>query len=203
MTENPNPNTRLGRRVKVEHTATKIIGAQMQALDEMLNFVECEPAYGKAAFSEQIVNLVATLRGTVTYMLPFQSGWQVSAFHDQFDALVNRVNLLQIKWPEPEPDSETVERVVETGDPIEHVFLTAVVVAAKDRETAEKYLHKMLPDAEPWTEEGVAQGVGGIDSWWVAEDDRRDRSDCDSAVFCIPGKQKEAVKALQKEGLAY
>lgn len=42
-----------------------------------------------------------------------------------------------------------------------------------------------------------------IDSWWFAEDERYDRSDCDSAVFVKPGKQAEAVALLREHGLAY
>jgi len=41
-----------------------------------------------------------------------------------------------------------------------------------------------------------------VDSeWWVAEDDRSDRSDCDSAVFCGVGRQVEARAAIVAAGL--
>ena len=83
--------------------------------------------------------------------------------------------------------------------PNEHVILVAVVVAGPSREEAEKYLHTQMPKAEEWH----TLDKPAIDSWWVAEDDRRDGSDCDSATFCKPGKQAEATKALQSAGLAH
>jgi hypothetical protein len=36
----------------------------------------------------------------------------------------------------------------------------------------------------------------GLTSWWIAEDDRIDRSDCDSAVFVNPGGQAQASRIL-------
>lgn len=33
-------------------------------------------------------------------------------------------------------------------------------------------------------------------SYWIAEDDRIDGSDCDSAVFCNPGNQEQASRVL-------
>jgi hypothetical protein len=35
-----------------------------------------------------------------------------------------------------------------------------------------------------------------VTSWWIAEDDRIDGSDCDSAVFCHPGQQAAASRVL-------
>lgn len=76
---------------------------------------------------------------------------------------------------------------------MEHVFLTAVTVEGPTREAAELHLHKILP-----------QPIGGVrdgescflESWWIAEDDRRDRSDNDSAIFVPMGQQEEARDAL-------
>lgn len=68
----------------------------------------------------------------------------------------------------------------------EHVILVAVSVVAETRESAELYLHHRLPrpgDELPET------GGTYVESWWVAEDDRRDGSDNDSAVFVPKGTQ--------------
>jgi hypothetical protein len=72
----------------------------------------------------------------------------------------------------------------------EHVFLVAVTVEAEDRETAERHLHTVLPT--PGEE---------VESWWIAEDDRRDRSDNDSAVFVPLGTQRLAAEHLLTQGL--
>lgn len=40
-----------------------------------------------------------------------------------------------------------------------------------------------------------------ITEWWIAEDDRSDGSDNDSAVFVTPGKQSEASQLLAENGL--
>lgn len=41
----------------------------------------------------------------------------------------------------------------------------------------------------------------GIDCWWIAEDNRHDGSDNDSAVFVRMGKQDEAYSVLTDRGL--
>ena len=64
----------------------------------------------------------------------------------------------------------------------EYPILLAVSVTAPDRETAEKWLHHKAPT--PYGD--YAPDGTHVDSWWIAEDDRRDGSDCSSAVF-IPG----------------
>lgn len=42
---------------------------------------------------------------------------------------------------------------------------------------------------------------GPAECWWVAEDDRKDGSDNDSAVFVSPGKQSLASRTLHRLGL--
>jgi hypothetical protein len=74
----------------------------------------------------------------------------------------------------------------------EHTILVAFTVKADSREQAEQQLHGMLP--RPWTNISLT-------SWWVAEDDRRDGSDCDSAVFVNPGEQKKAFAVLHALGI--
>lgn len=62
----------------------------------------------------------------------------------------------------------------------EHTFLVAFTIEddeAPTREVAERYLHTILPKP---SEHAYLQ------EWWVAEDDRHDGSDNDSAAF-VPG----------------
>jgi len=76
---------------------------------------------------------------------------------------------------------------------MEHVFLTAVTVEGPIREVAEKYLHTVLPKPAELERSGYY-----VESWWIAEDDRRDRSDNDSAVFVPMGHQAEANERLRR-----
>jgi len=86
---------------------------------------------------------------------------------------------------------------------MEHVFLVAVEVNGDaDREKVEKYLHERLPLDREGAPDGDPDGTY-VESWWIAEDERYDRSDNDSAVFVIPGKQREARNLLRTAGLAY
>lgn len=83
------------------------------------------------------------------------------------------------------------------GESREHVILVAISVEAPSRRMAEAYLMQRLPRPGRRGDESIA-----IDSWWVAEDVRYDRSDNDSAVFCIPGVQEQATACLRSHGLA-
>jgi hypothetical protein len=73
----------------------------------------------------------------------------------------------------------------------EHVILVAFVVEADDRETAHAWLLEALPRPSEETH---------VESWWVAEDDRTDGSDNDSAVFVKPGTQGTAFEVLMASG---
>jgi hypothetical protein len=94
------------------------------------------------------------------------------------------------------PPNESETRMTEHTP--EHVILVAVSVTAPTREIAEAHLHIALP-RPTYIPEGTAAFV---DSWWVAEDDRRDGSDNDSAVFVNPGRQAQAYALLESVGLA-
>ena len=60
------------------------------------------------------------------------------------------------------------------------MFLVAIVVEGQQRANAELTLH-----------DGLKILTGGhVSEWWVAEDDRRDGSDNDSAVFVPKGEQQ-------------
>lgn len=74
----------------------------------------------------------------------------------------------------------------------EFTILVAVVTEAVDRTHAQGTVMDWLPKLD--SEES-------IDSWWIAEDDRMDGSDCDSAVFVRPGATREAFEILHARGL--
>jgi len=63
-----------------------------------------------------------------------------------------------------------------------HTILVAFTVHAPTMEQAQARLMRQLPSPDH-------PGVDGIDSWWIAEDERYDGSDNDSAVFVPKGKQ--------------
>lgn len=64
-----------------------------------------------------------------------------------------------------------------------HTILVAFTVHAPDWTAAQSALMQQLPNCRDFP------GVGGIDSWWIAEDSRIDGSDNDSAVFVPMGRQ--------------
>ncbi len=70
------------------------------------------------------------------------------------------------------------------------VFLVAFSVQGMpNREDAEDLLLMHLPRPRGLNAAG-AHDNKWLDSWWLAEDERRDGSDCDSAVFVPKGQQK-------------
>lgn len=74
----------------------------------------------------------------------------------------------------------------------EHTILVAFTVEAETRKQAHESVQREMPKpSESQT----------ITSWWVAEDDRHDRSDNDSAVFVTPGAAEAAFKVLLNAGL--
>lgn len=80
----------------------------------------------------------------------------------------------------------------ETSEP-EHTLLVGVSMHGATREQAMERLMLLLPT--PTVDSGV-------EDWWLADDDRVDGSDRDSAVFCKTGHQREATAMLRKVGLA-
>ena len=76
-----------------------------------------------------------------------------------------------------------------------HVILVAFQVEGDTRKDAHEQLFDYLPNhPSPKT-------TPGLECWWVAEDDRLDNSDNDSAVFVTPGKQRIASFILGDQGL--
>ena len=79
----------------------------------------------------------------------------------------------------------------------EQVILVAFTVdraeTVKDaQEALTRRLHPLLNSQDP---------NSPITSWWVAEDERYDGSDCDSAVFVNPGDAPAASRILAAHGL--
>lgn len=63
-----------------------------------------------------------------------------------------------------------------------HTILVAFAVNGETRDDAMRTLGNWLP--APWRD-----GHRQVDCWWIAEDDRTDGSDNDSAVFVPMGMQ--------------
>lgn len=76
----------------------------------------------------------------------------------------------------------------------EHVILVAFTIAAADRVNAHAYLEAELSRIPLGHNPHVDAHV---ESWWVAEDDRQDGSDNDSAVFVPMGMQHLANRVVQ------
>lgn len=74
----------------------------------------------------------------------------------------------------------------------EHVILVAVTVEATSRKEAHEVVMATMP----------TPGNVEVTSWWVAEDDRLDGSDNDSAVFCEKGYQPVAYAYLHDNGVS-
>lgn len=81
---------------------------------------------------------------------------------------------------------------------MEHVILVAFQMrdAYEDRQEAEAALTAALQPVLT----GHSQS-GPAECWWVAEDDRHDGSDNDSAVFVHPGTQQLSASVLHRTGL--
>lgn len=90
----------------------------------------------------------------------------------------------------------------------EHVILAAFSVEAATREEAHAALQRRLPRPLAREREETITGepsnlniTSPVTSWWIAEDDRRDGSDNDSAVFVHPGMQQNAAAVLHTLGM--
>jgi len=82
-----------------------------------------------------------------------------------------------------------------------HTFLVAFEVEGEvTRPEAEEVLTAELVRVPKGP--GPFQVTTYVDSWWIAEDDRHDRSDTDSAVFVTKGAQADASRVLEREALS-
>ena len=83
-----------------------------------------------------------------------------------------------------------------------HTFLVAFEVNAPNgdltRQGAERDLLRALPSPGDHLS---AYHDAHLECWWVAEDDRHDGSDNDSAIYVHPGKQAAAYVLLREHGL--
>jgi hypothetical protein len=80
----------------------------------------------------------------------------------------------------------------------EHTILVAFTVEAEDRFEAHAFLPYEMPKPKG---ADFARPTQQITSWWVAEDQRQDGSDNDSAVFVNPGRQAHAAAVLAELGM--
>lgn len=78
------------------------------------------------------------------------------------------------------------------------VFLVAFCVQGiASREVAEAVLLTHLPRPDGCAVNVEDENNGWLDCWWVAEDDRHDGSDCDSAVFVPKGQQTSWARQVR------
>lgn len=90
----------------------------------------------------------------------------------------------------------------EVDETREHVVLVAfTVTGAENRREAEGVLSRALRPVRTVDPVDMVDGRPIVDSWWIAEDDRNDGSDNDSAVFVHPGSQAKAAVLLHQHGL--
>lgn len=82
----------------------------------------------------------------------------------------------------------------------EHVILVAFCVDDDDWASAQTTLMQALISQGSMIKKQVDAG-GPITSWWIAEDDRLDGSDNDSAVFVTKGFQGDASRGLLEADL--
>ena len=77
------------------------------------------------------------------------------------------------------------------------IVLVAFEVEGEDEETRAQVMRRLEADLQV-----VLKSRGGVaECWWVAEDDRQDGSDNDTAVFVHPGAAQAASLLLWQEGL--
>jgi hypothetical protein len=94
------------------------------------------------------------------------------------------------------PPAETIGETHE-GRGFHDVLRVAFDISGPNAKNTHEWLMANLPTP------GEAGDAGEIylDSWHVANDERFDRSDCDSAVFVAMGNQNEARQVLREAGL--
>lgn len=77
------------------------------------------------------------------------------------------------------------------------VILVAFDLTGPDPENVQQWLMDNLPKPGP----GGDNDEIDLDCWWIANDERFDGSDTDSAVFVTKGRQASARALLHKHGL--
>lgn len=86
---------------------------------------------------------------------------------------------------------------------VQHEFHDVLMVAFDLKGRSAEDVHQWLMNEMPVTGDHYSRHYGDInlDSWWVANDERFDGSDTDSAVFVKKGQQKAGREALHSYGL--
>lgn len=75
------------------------------------------------------------------------------------------------------------------------VLMVAFDLTGPNALIAQQWLMERLPKPND------TDSVVNLDSWWIANDERHDGSDCDSAIFVRKGQQAEARQLLRERGL--
>lgn len=82
------------------------------------------------------------------------------------------------------------------------VLLVAFDISGPNTKATHEWLMNQLPDlGDGETQEDMEANGINIDSWWVANDERFDYSDTDSAIFVRKGEQRVGRKTLRANGL--
>lgn len=91
----------------------------------------------------------------------------------------------------------------QSADQFHDVLLVAFDLTGPNAEVVHEWLHNQMPAVGDHLARGENDGTVtvNLDSWWVANDERFDRSDNDSAVFVHKGSQDIARRMLREEGL--
>ena len=106
--------------------------------------------------------LLAALRAVGDYIIDTKA-----AFSDHWDGEDEESFSNVMDW---------IDAAIAKAEGRSETILVAFCVMAKDRAEAQRLLMNRLPDPE-------ADCHNVIDCWWIAEEDRIDGSDNDSAVF--------------------
>jgi hypothetical protein len=130
----------------------------------------------------------------------------VTAEDGEIEAVLTDIRGLIWEGTEHAPYEADIEVETQPTPTSDQVFLVAFQICqATGRAEGYKVLDDILSGvndrleahAEADREDGTFHEI----CWWVAEDDRDDGSDNDSAVFVHPGAQQEAAEALHSLGL--
>lgn len=81
------------------------------------------------------------------------------------------------------------------------VLMVAFDISGPSAEKTHAWLQEQMPDlSDEFIEAANKRGIQ-LDSWWVANDERFDFSDQDSAVFVAKGLQSQARELLRIHGM--
>ena len=90
----------------------------------------------------------------------------------------------------------------EASEGFHDVLMVAFDVSGDNAEQVHTWLQNQMPECGEHASGYIRGGSPiNLDSWWVANDDRFDGSDCDSAVFVTQGNQEAARVLLREAGL--